>query len=337
MELAYTFRIIGDLIKTPSPIYRFLAQLMHEWKSASLIFEQLHVVHLHFYTTLPNDSLMGFYANDEEAVIAECFHAKRPSRFLSGLRQFKSAILVMDDPRALRFTKQLAELLTARLDRFRHIYPVALSEVRVLTTLVLQPMYSSLHQAVYDGLAGAVTVPPSAAYFTDCLSWIPTAIRAGTDASRIIRSLNLFLKVRSPMIFSLASRILNEQIKAAPPRQRDAIAMDACFTFLSDHSDHQSYYTGKYLRTFADIFAGLGGDTLFYFCINSAKAVRFLPVFMCLVVVVARAGKGEWTARLIEGLLGTIEVPQHRQAIEALRDGPLTREAFELACVAREK
>jgi hypothetical protein len=225
------------------------------------------------------------------------------------------------------------ELLVARLDRFRDLYPVTVSVVRVLTTLVLQPLYGSIHQAVYDGLASAVAVPPSAAYFCDCLSWVPVAIRTGTDASRIVRHLNLFLKVRGPAVFALASRILNETIRAAPPPQKDSIAMEAYLTFLSDHAEHQSYYTGRYLRTFAGIFAGLGNDTLFPFCVNSAKAVRFLPVFLCLAEVFTRVGRGEWTNGLVDTLVTVVEVPQHKQALELLSSS-LTRESFELACAA---
>jgi hypothetical protein len=125
MELTYMFRVLGDVLKDPIAISRLLAPLLSEWWSSSLIFEQLHVVHLQIFPTIPNDSLMGFYATDEESVIAVCLKAKRPSRFLSGLRQFKSAIVPIRDPRGFRFMKSLG--------------PETASPVRVLTTLVLQP------------------------------------------------------------------------------------------------------------------------------------------------------------------------------------------------------
>jgi hypothetical protein len=334
MELTYTFRIVGDLLKSPTPIYRFLATLMHEWRQSSLIFEQLHVVHLRFYSAIPNDSLMGFYASDEEVVIAGCLHGKRPSKFLSGLRQFKSAIVAMDDARALRFTKSLSELLISKIDRFRQLYPVAFSEVRVLTTIVLQPMYSTFHQTIYDGLTAASNVPLSSPYFYDSIGWIPTAIRQGTDASRITRGLNLFIKVRSPPLFGIAARILTEEIRTASPEQKDALAMENYFVFLSDHADHQSYYTGRYLRVFSDIFAGLQRDTLFHFCVNCMKALRFVPVFSCLVHVIRKINDPAWTETLLEGILSVAENPDHRRAIEMIREGQFTREAFQLACLA---
>jgi hypothetical protein len=57
----------------------------------------------------PKPSSRGFETDCEKRGL----DVDRP-KFLSGLRQFKSATLTMDDPREMRFTKALSELLITK-------------------------------------------------------------------------------------------------------------------------------------------------------------------------------------------------------------------------------
>jgi hypothetical protein len=93
-------------------------------------------------------------------------------------------------------------------------------------------------------------------------------------------------------MFTLACRILKEQIRMAAGQNRDSIAMEAYFTFLSDHSEHQSYHRDRYLQA----FARLGGDTLVHFC--SFNEGRPVPAGLCCLARVFRTlGQGDEVGR----------------------------------------
>jgi hypothetical protein len=304
---------------------------MQLWEAASIIHEQLHLVHLRFFTSLPDDSRIGFFAHNEEAVIIRSLRSDRPSQFLMGLRQFERVVTI-DNPRAVRLMRHLSQAAIEKFERYAPIDDAVASVVRILTALVVNPTYAAIHPAVHAALASTARYPPSAAYLCEALAWLPTVIREGTNADAIIGEVKLFMRIHSPHIFALAAAVLTEQITAASPARRDELAMNAYFTFLNEHAEHQSYFTTLYLQGFAGIFQTLDKDTLFHFCVNSAKALRFLPVFLCVTEVVRDLEDAGWTQALALALSGIVEGAAHQRALEIMMGSGITREAIELAC-----
>jgi hypothetical protein len=250
-----------------------------------------------------------------------------------GLRQFER-VAAVDSPRALRLLRHLSQILIKRFGLFVAIHGIVATAISLLTGLFLRPAYSPLHDAIYETFLETAAHQPSSACFCDALAWLPSAIRSGRNVEAVVARLNLFMRIHSPHIFALAAAVLTEQIRAAKAERKDALAIEAYFTFLSEHSENQGYYTAYYLRGFADVFEGLGRNTLFHFCANSAKAVRFLPFFCCVAAVVQKVGDHEWTHELVKALLTMVDSPAHRRALECIRDGPLAREAIDAACSA---
>jgi hypothetical protein len=332
-ELSYTFRIIGDLLDSIAPFGEYLSILMQTWQTASVVHEQFHLVHLRFFASLPDDALPSFFGTGEESVITRSLRSDRPSQFVMGLRQFEK-VVTLDSPRAIRLMRNLSQAAIERFERFTSIEGVVASLVRIFMALAVNPTYAVVHSTIHAALAGIARYPPSAAYFCDGLAWLPTVTRDGANVEPTLASLRLFMRIHSPQIFALAAGILTAQIRIATPDRKDAVAMEAYLTFLSEHTENQSYFTTLYLRGFAGIFQALDKHTLFHFCINSAKALRFLPVFFCIAEVMRDVADAEWVRMLADALLGIVEAPAHRQAIEKLVVSGINHEAFMLACAS---
>jgi hypothetical protein len=322
MELTYTLRLICDVLHSSAEFSGYLDRLLRDWRDASVVHERLHVVHLGLPTS--------FCGAAEEAVVANSLRSERASQFLMGLRQFER-VAALDSPRALR---ALSHVLLTRFQRFARISGVVATATGLATVVLLRPTYAPIHDAVFDALAETAAVPPSAAYFCDALAWIPPAVRCGRNADGVVAQANLFMRINSPQAFALAAAVLMELIRAAPPQRKDAVAMEAFLTFLSDHAEKQGLFTAFYLRGFADVFDGLEKNTIFHFCANTVKAVAFLPCLLCVAAVVKRVADQEWTRELVEALVTLVDEPAQQNAFKCLCGGQLTREAIDAAWAA---
>jgi hypothetical protein len=322
-------------MKSPQPLLKYLKSMLETFRGCPSLHGNFHIVHLRFFACLPDETMPGYYAQSEELTIAEYFKANRPSRFLSGLRQVQMALISMNDLRSFRIMQTLSEKVLKKFTVFQHINWAFGWQMQIINRWLIQPVYRSFHQFICDKLMFTLTTSPTVPYFCDYLAWIPTAIRSGVSCKELMGQLDLLSQVRSPSIFNLALVILREQLRANAAR-RDTLAIDSCLTFLTDHSQNQSYYSIEYLRKFIGMLADVHRDAMFHFCMNAAKTVRFLPVFLAVYDAIKHAQDSDYNAFLITAMIQLTDSENHRRALEMIRDGPLTREAITLAAVDQE-
>jgi hypothetical protein len=330
MEISLILRTMAEFLQSPTPLLDYLKRVLQTFRGCPSLYGNFHAVHLRFFACLPDDTMPGYYAQSEELTIAEFLEADRPSRFLSGLRQIQMALKAMNDLRSFRIMQNLSAIVIKKFTLFRRINWAFGWQIQIINRWLIQPVYRSFHQFICDGLMFTLKTSPALPYFCDYLAWIPTAIHSGVSCKELMGRLDLLSQVRSPAIFILALAILKEQLLANAPR-RDTLAIDSCLTFLTDHSRNQSYYSIVYLRKFIGMLADVHRDAMFHFCMNAAKMVRFLPVFLAVCDAVKRVGDPEYATFLIAAMTQITNSDDHRRALEMVRGGPLTRESLALA------
>jgi hypothetical protein len=334
MEISLIMRTMAEFMKSPQTLLKYLKTMLETFRGCPSLQGNFHIVHLRFFACLPDETMPGYYAQAEELTIAEYLKANRPSRFLSGLRQVQMALVSMNDLRSFRIMQTLSEKVVKKFTAFQRINWAFGWQIQIINRWLIQPVYRSFHQFICDQLMSTLTTSPAVPYFCDYLGWIPTAIQSGVSVKELMGRLDLLSQVRSPSIFRLALAILREQLRANAAR-RDTLAIDSCLTFLTDHSRNQSYYSIDYLRAFVGMLADVHRDAMFHFCMNAAKTIRFLPVFLAVCDAIKRAHDPDFSAFLVTAMIQLTDSEDHRRALEIARDGPLTREALTLAAIDR--
>jgi hypothetical protein len=322
LELSLAIRVLAEVCPLADLIRPYLNILLQEWRDASLVFGNLQVAHLRFFNGEPSD---------EESVLRASLKSKRPSRFSSGLRQLYMAQYRMKDVGSIRYMRSASAVLVPRFRRFLHVSWAVGWKVHLITNWLSNPLYTSMHREIVQGLQSMLLVPTSAPWFCDCAFWVASAIRAGYGG--FASSIKWFTHADSPSLFKFAMGVLREQLRLVAPGMREAFTMECFLAFIGGHTDRQSCYTVYYLRSFVEVLYGMQRDAVFLFCLNAVKLVRFLPAFLAVADAVKRIGDSEFAAVVAETLAPLVTPEEQKRALAALPNGKLTREAIDLAAV----
>jgi hypothetical protein len=328
MELSYLLRILAEF-GLPDMLHFYSEQLITLWQHASLVLDNFRLVHLQFFGQFADELISGLYGFEEDRFIRSRLESERPSQFLSGLRMFEVAVARMQDARSVRVVRNITETLLKQFPKYQRIREVSRSAVAILSTILEQPLYGQIHRTIYEGLAFTTALQPGNAAFCGLQRWLIVAVR---NCGNFDATLNFVGRVRNMELFELALAVLAEQFRKAPAEQKELMMMDSFFKFLSDHADNQSYYSYAYLSRFYRMFADMKQDALFHFCLNAMKAIRFLPVFLCVARVIRGVGDADWIAALVDQLVLVAGAREHVSALERLKDiRKIDSEALRLA------